>query len=84
LRGCLGGTQNEQQRTKRTNDDDSPAPQDLVKTLITKGGMDPLEPAVGLKSLVSSRLEHVRGPDALWMAKRRGHKPIVKCVSVVS
>ena len=55
-----------------------------MKTLITKGGMDPLEPAVGLKSLVSSRLEHVRGPDALWMAKRRGHKPIVKCVSVVS
>jgi hypothetical protein len=40
--------------------------------------MDVLAKAGGLAPLVSTRLEHVCGPDALWMARRRGHKPVVK------
>ena len=40
--------------------------------------MDVLAKADGLATLVSTRLEHVCGPDALWMARRRGHKPVVK------
>lgn len=49
----------------------------LLRALIEKGELSPLSVAVGLNGLLNSRLEHVRGADVLWMAKRRGHKHIL-------
>ncbi|KAH8062045.1 hypothetical protein JL721_8764 [Aureococcus anophagefferens] len=50
----------------------------LLKVLVEKCEMSPLVCAGGLSSMMSSRLEHVRGADAMWMAKRRGHKHVIE------
>jgi dynein heavy chain len=51
---------------------------DLFVLLIEKGEMDPLVQAEGLNAMVRPTLEHVTGATSIWMAKRRGHKKIVK------
>jgi len=55
----------------------------LFKAFLTKGGMDARGQAEGLKSFVSSRFENVRGPDVMWMAKRRGHKALLKYIQTL-
>lgn len=49
----------------------------LLKVFIEKGEMSPLTVATGLSMLLNARLEHVRGADVMWMAKRRGHRHIM-------
>ena len=48
-----------------------------MKVFVEKAEADPTAVAGGLATMCSSRLEHVRGADASWMAKRRGHRRIL-------
>ncbi|KAJ8613536.1 hypothetical protein CTAYLR_002154 [Chrysophaeum taylorii] len=48
----------------------------LLETLVTAGKMDPLEVADGLRRWARED-RHWRGADALWMARKRGHRDIV-------
>ena len=57
--------------------------EELFKAFVEKGGMDPTVMCDALASMVTARFESVRGPDCYWMAKRRGHKKLVKYITSV-
>ena len=49
----------------------------LLRAMIEFGDSDPTDVAEHLGPLFDARVEKARGADALWMAKRRGHKACV-------
>ena len=49
----------------------------LLRALVEFGRCDPLDVAEHLADLFDKRIEKARGADALWMAKRRGHRDCV-------
>jgi ankyrin repeat protein len=55
--------------------------EDIFRALVENGGMDPLAPALPLKFAASSKTEYVKGPDCIWIGRRRNHKALVKYMS---
>ena len=49
----------------------------LLRALVEFGDCDPVDVAEHLAPYFDARVERARGADALWMAKRRGHKACV-------
>lgn len=49
----------------------------LMRNLVEFGHCDPLDVAEHLADFFDKRIEKARGADALWMAKRRGHRDCV-------
>ena len=49
----------------------------LLRALVEFGDCDPVDVAEHLAPYFDARIERARGADALWMAKRRGHKACV-------
>jgi hypothetical protein len=48
--------------------------EEIFYALVEKGKMKPSDPVDKLAKIVSTRHEMVRGADAMWILKRRGHK----------